>query len=159
MCTVFCVPWASTSGTCREQMLDQMLSSQLVSLISLISRAGWTHLLMSHQTRKVQFLLLELKGDMVQIWNRVALKSTWGVCSAHCQSPQGCTEIELKTFLCFVSLLREGKVCGRSKNCKTWISGRKSNQATHTDIVFSLMLLFTVWPMQTRSLIYRLLCR
>lgn len=112
--------------------------SSLVSLISLISRAEWTHLLMSHQTKKVQFLLLELKGGMVQIWNRVALKSTWAVCSAHCsahsQSPQGCTELELKTFLCFVSLLRGGRVCGRTRNCKTWINGRKSNQAAHTDI-------------------------
>lgn len=97
---------------------------------------------------------------MVQIWDRAALDSTWVDCSAHSQSPQDCTELVLNTFLCFISLLREGRACERSRNCKTQMNGRKSNQATHTDIiVFSLMLLIIVWPMQTRSLIYRLLCR
>lgn len=94
---------------------------------------------------KVQFLLLELKGDVVQIWDRAALDNTWVDCSAHSQSPQDCTELVLNTFLCFISLLREGGVCERSRNCKTQMNGRKSNQATHTDIiVFSLMLLIIV---------------
>lgn len=149
-------------ATFRKQILGLLPS--MVSLMSPVSvqQYGHTaHLLVYKQPDK--------KGAVSIPWaewrlgsnlGQSCLKQHLGGLQCPLSKPsKAAEELVLNTFLCFISLLRAGGVCvggGIAKH--RWTEENPTKLPIQTSTVFSLMLLITVSPIQTRSLIYRPLC-